>query len=190
MRKLLWLALFLVACPSEPKNPEPNEGPFLVFFRPWVKGNNEAPAPVSTAAQISKVAQEVFSGPTVMFDEAALSKAKKYEPCADLPCAADVARTVGATWFITGQLSAFPPEHCFVFFSARSFETGAEIIGYNPEEVETTNISSSRADFSLKSQNLKKCNDPAFYEEVRKTLRKMSEDPALRRGLTQTSKPE
>jgi hypothetical protein len=182
MRLWVFLFCFVCACPKEPKEPTPEPGPFLVVFRPWVSAK-ETTEPTATSFQIAKIEQEVFQGKGVMFDEAALNLAKKFDGCNDLPCAAEVARSVNATWFLTGQLMAFPPAHCFVFFSARSFENGAEILGYNPEEVEKSKVSQEKADFALKSEKLKKCDDAAFYEQVRKTLRTMSEDPGLRLGL-------
>ena len=184
MRVWVLLLGLLCACPKPPKAPTPAPGPFLVVFRPWVSAQETA-QPTTTSFQIAKIAQEVFQGQGVMFDDAALSLAKKYNGCEDLPCAAEVARSVNATWFLTGQVMAFPPAHCFVFFSARSFESGAEILGYNPAEVEQSKVSQNKADFSLKSEQLKRCDDPAFYEQVRKTLRMMSEDPGLRNGLKQ-----
>lgn len=176
------LCCLMFACTKPPKAPTPEPGPFLVVFRPWVSAK-ETSEPTATSFQIAKIEQEIFQGKGVMFDEAAQSLAKKFEGCQDLPCAAEVARSVNATWFLTGQVMAFPPAHCFVFFSARSFESGAEILGYNPEEVEQSKVSQDKADFALKSEKLKRCDDPAFYEQVRKTLRAMSEDPGLRNGL-------
>jgi hypothetical protein len=179
-----WVLLCLLfACTKPPRPPTPTPGPFLLVFRPWVSAK-ETTEPITTSFQIAKIAQEVFQGKGVMFDEAALSLAKRFDGCNDLPCAAEVARSVNATWFLTGQVMAFPPAHCFVFFSARSFENGAEILGYNPEEVEQSKVSLHKADFALKSERLKRCDDPAFYSQIRKTLRTMSEDPGLRNGLT------
>jgi hypothetical protein len=179
MRLRLLLCLLLVACPKPPKEPTPEAGPFMVLFTPWVTAK-DTKAPTETAKKIFEIQQEVFPGKQVMDDETARALAKQEEPCKDLPCAAEVARTVNTTWFLTAQLMAFPPEHCFIFFSARSFETGAEVLGYNKEEVEKSSVTLNKANFSLKSEKLKKCNDAAFYEQVRQTLQTMSEDPGLK----------
>jgi hypothetical protein len=171
----LTTALLLSACPPPPKEPAPPPGPFLVLFAPWpVSQDGKLPAPARTAFQVGGIAKEIFKD--ALFEEEALKQAERAAPCVDLPCAADVARKLNAKWVLTGEVRAFPPEHCFAFFSARSFETGAEILGYNPEQVDQSSVSSDKAAFALRGEKLKRCDDPAFLEEVRGILRKMAED--------------
>lgn len=179
MRAASLALLVLVSCPAPaPRGPQANTGPALVVFSPWIQERGATP-PSTLRPALDTVTREVFSSRGALFEEEALRAAAQTTPCQDEPCAADVARRLGASWYLTGQVLVFPPAHCFVLFTARSFDTGAELLGYDPGQVAQNSFSDTRAELSLRNEALKRCDDPAFIDQARASLRKMADDPGL-----------
>ena len=111
-------------------------------------------------------------------------------PEVDTLTGAFIARAKTAT-FRTGDLSGLD---VLVHVTAGLSQTTGEDLALVPfvhELVKSGRLGDkTKAGFYKKDElfnieQLKRCDDPAFYEQVRKTLRMMSEDPGLRNGLKQ-----
>src|SRR4051812_13533754 len=112
MMRALCYGLFLLAlgCGAKPKEPTTPPGPFLVVFRPWPVSQEDKAPPSGIPDQLLGVEKEIFQARGALFEDEALRQAKREVPCKDIPCAAEVARQLNATWFVVGQVRAFPPD--------------------------------------------------------------------------------